>query len=444
MNAIDIIRKKRDRGELSQKEINFFITGLCQKTIPDYQVSSWLMACTLNGLQTEEIFHLTQAMRESGDTFNWRQLSPQLKSHKFADKHSTGGIGDKVSLVLAPLAACVGLTVPMMSGRGLGHTGGTVDKLESIAGFNLYLNRDQMLRCLEEHQVLMMAQSDSICPADKILYALRDVSGTVESVGLITASIVSKKWAEGVDSILFDVKFGSAAFMPTLAKAKELASSLIATSQKAGLRASAALTRMEEPLGWAIGNALEIEECLEILSDNYQSPRRRELSAPLKELCIDLVAKMSLEHQLFPSFEEAKQQTQAKLSSHQALERFYLMLKAQGADPNWQNKQVPAHNNVTISSPASGYIHNIHSKNLGLAGRKIKMGRYQLSDSLDYASGYELFVRPGDYVSKGDPLLSIKHNLAENIDDVVAQALPCFEIAEHTAPHPQKLLLDFL
>lgn len=444
MNALDIIRKKRDRVELNQKEVNFFIDAICKKEIPDYQITSWLMACTLNGMTPEETFFLTAAMKESGETLTWRAWSKNLESHKFADKHSTGGIGDKVSIVLAPLAACVGLTIPMMSGRGLGHTGGTVDKLESIAGFNLYLSQEKMLHCLEDNQVLMMAQSQTICPADRILYSLRDVSATAESLELITASIVSKKWAEGIDSILYDVKYGSAAFMPTLENARELAASLLSSSMKAGLKASAALSRMEEPLGWAIGNALEVEECYEILTGHYKNDRRKQLSAPLRELCIELVAKMAMDHSLFPSYQTALEKTQYALESEQALARFDKMLSNQGAAVDW-NEQLPvASKKLNIYANNSGYIKTIHAKQFGYCGRKIKMGRFQVEDQLDYSSGYELYVQPGDEIRKGDLLLSIKHNQSESMDDLSEELLNCFDVSKEKCPAPDKLLLEFV
>lgn len=403
----ELLRKKRDGGELTSDEIAFLVQGFSKGTIPDYQVSAWLMASFIRGLNVEETAVLTREMKNSGKHYDWAAMSANFKNARFADKHSSGGIGDKVSLILAPVAACLGLKVPMMSGRGLGHTGGTVDKLEAIPGFSLYLNEAQLVRLLDEVGVCMMAQSPEICPADRKLYHLRDVTGTVENTSLITASIVSKKWAEGVNTIVYDVKCGEAAFMSDLTAARGLAKSLYDVSKAAGMNALCCLTRMEEPLGSRIGHALEVEESLWILSNEYPSEEHRRLAASLKKLSLRLAAEMAALAGAYPSLDEALKAAEESIASGKAWKVFQRMAELQGAEAGWIDKLAKAPLHKDILSPQEGTLTSIASRRLGLAVIRMGGGRLKSEDKIDPAVGIEVLVRPGDAVRKGQPLLRL-------------------------------------
>lgn len=438
----ELIRKKRDGGELLPAEIQFLVKGFAEGSIPDYQITAWLMAAFLKGLNAEETFQLTCEMKNSGRTLNWRALSANFRDEVFVDKHSTGGIGDKVSVVLAPLAASLGLKVPMMSGRGLGHTGGTVDKLESIPGFSLFPDEAQMVKLLDEVGVCMMAQAKDLCPADRKLYALRDVTGTVESISLITASIFSKKWAEGIDAIVFDVKSGEAAFMQNEADAQALALSLKKTAERAGLKASSVRTRMEEPLGVMIGNALEIQESIWILEDEYPSERARKIAAPLRQLCLELTAEMAVLSGRYASFAEALKVCEAHLQQKKALKVFEHMLEKQGAKAHWRETIFAPVQRLPLSSPTAGYIAKIHSRNMGVAGLKIAVGRQKTDDIIDHAVGFEMNVAVGDTVAPGEILLWAHVRNAEQLARVQKDLLACLVITEKPAPAARPLVLE--
>jgi pyrimidine-nucleoside phosphorylase len=431
----EIIRKKREAQSLNSEELAFLVKGFSDGSIPDYQISAWLMASFLCGMDREETFVLTTLMRNSGKTLDWRQLSQNFKSARFADKHSTGGVGDKVSLILAPLAACLGLKVPMMSGRGLGHTGGTVDKLESIPGFSMRLDEKQMIRCLDEVGVCMMSQSSELCPADKKLYSLRDVTATVESIPLITASIVSKKWAEGIDAIVYDVKCGSAAFMAHLDQAENLSRSLVRISQKAGIKALACVTRMEEPLGSYVGNAMEVEESIWILKDEYPSPLHREIIGPLRQLCIDLSSEMAVLAGTRADMSTARVDCEAAISSGEAYRVFEKMLKAQGARDNWYESLPRAKHQLVYEAPEAGHVLEILSRDLGILGVKLGVGREKSEDSVDPAIGFEMLVRPGMRVERGTPLLKFHAHTPDALDKIRDSLERIFVIEDH----PEKL-----
>src|SRR5689334_1344726 len=320
MRAVDIIMKKRDGSALSRSEIGFFISGVTEGTLPDYQVSALLMAILICGMSAEETAWLTEAMVDSGIRVDLGDIDG-IK----VDKHSTGGVGDKTSLVLAPLAAACGVPVPMMSGRGLGHTGGTLDKLEAIPGFRVNLSLEEMKRALARVGVAMIGQTAQIAPADKKLYALRDVTATVESIPLISASILSKKIAEGIDALVLDVKTGSGAFMKTEADSRLLAESLVSIGNASGVRTEAVITRMEAPLGRAVGNALEVIECLDVL--------KGEGPPDLTELSIELAARMLLLGRVASSRADAVGQVRTAIASGAALDRFRRMVEQQGGDP---------------------------------------------------------------------------------------------------------------
>ncbi|MEO5668002.1 MAG: thymidine phosphorylase [Bdellovibrionota bacterium] len=431
----EIIRKKREGLPLNSEELGFLVTGFASGSIPDYQVSAWLMASFLCGMDREETFVLTTLMRNSGKTLDWRKLSSNFQNTRFADKHSTGGVGDKVSLILAPLAACLGLKVPMMSGRGLGHTGGTVDKLESIPGFSMRLDEKSMIRCLDEVGVCMMSQSSELCPADRKLYSLRDVTATIESVPLITASIVSKKWAEGIDAIVYDVKCGQAAFMSTLDKAEDLSRSLVRISKKAGLEALACVTRMEEPLGSYIGNAMEVEESVWILKNQYPSELHKRVIRPLRQLCIDLTSEMAVLAGTRDSMDKARADCETAITHGQAYAVFEKMLKAQGAHENWFEALPRAKHQIVYEAPSSGIVLEIFSRKLGVLGVKLGIGREKSEDKVDPAIGFEILVRPGDTVSKGAPLLKLHAHSADALEKIREELDPVFLIENH----PEKI-----
>jgi len=427
----EIIRKKRRGLPLSSEELGFLVQGFASGSIPDYQISAWLMASFLCGMDREETFVLTALMRNSGKTLDWRKLSSNFQNAHFADKHSTGGVGDKVSLILAPLAACLDLKVPMMSGRGLGHTGGTVDKLETISGFSMRLEEKRMIQCLEEVGICMMSQSADLCPADRKLYSLRDVTATVESIPLITASIVSKKWAEGIDAIVYDVKCGSAAFMQSLEEAENLSRSLVRTSTRAGLKALACITRMEEPLGSYVGNAMEVEESVWILKDEYPSELHKNVIKPLRALCIELSCEMALLAGTRKTMGEARADCEKALSSGKAYGVFEHMLKAQGAHADWFEKLPRAKHQLVFEAPQSGVVLEIFSRDLGVLGVKLGIGREKSEDAIDPAIGFEVLVRPGESVSKGTPLLKFHTHTPEALDEIFDDLDRIFLIEDH-------------
>jgi pyrimidine-nucleoside phosphorylase len=421
----ELIRKKREGHALSTEELGHLVKGFSDGSIPDYQISAWLMASFLKGMDRVETFTLTTLMRNSGKTLDWRNLSSNFRNARFADKHSTGGVGDKVSLILAPLAACLDLKVPMMSGRGLGHTGGTVDKLESIPGFQMRLDEKQMIRCLDEVGICMMSQSADLCPADRKLYSLRDVTATVESIPLITASIVSKKWAEGIDAIVYDVKCGSAAFMSRHEAAADLARSLVRTSKLAGLQALACVTRMEEPLGSLIGNAMEVEESMWILKGEYPTKLHERIIAPLKRLCVDLSSEMAVLAGARDSMEAARADCEKAISSGKAYCVFEKMLQCQGAHADWHEKLPRAKHKLVFEAPQSGLLVDIISRDLGVLGVKLGIGRAKSEDSVDPAVGFEVLARPGDKITKGQPLLRFhthSEDVPEDVQDAIANA----------------------
>ncbi len=425
----EIIRKKRQGMELLPEELAFLVQGFSDGSIPDYQVSAWLMASFLCGMSTSETLTLTTLMKNSGKSMHWRKMSTNFKNEKFADKHSTGGVGDKVSLILAPLAVCFGLKVPMMSGRGLGHTGGTVDKLESIPGFTMYPSEKMMIKNLEEIGTVMMAQSNELCPADKKLYSLRDVTATIESIPLITASIVSKKWAEGIDAIVYDVKCGSAAFMSDRGDAKRLAESLVKTSSQAGMAACGMITRMEEPLGSMIGNAMEVEESLWILSDEYPSDLHRKICEPLKDLCCDLTVEMAMLAGSRDDREKAKLEALEFISSKKALAVFQNMAQAQGASKNFVDELPRAEYQLEILAEEDARLASIDSRHLGIIGVEIGVGRRRSEDPVDHKVGFEILCQPGQDISKGATLCKIHARSKEQAQGIASEVKSAFNFS---------------
>lgn len=438
----ELIRKKRDGHTLDASELKFLVQGFSDGSIPDYQVSSWLMAVFFRGMNDEETLILTREMKESGDSLQWRHRDPSFKDKKFADKHSTGGVGDKVSIILAPLAATFGLKVPMMSGRGLGFTGGTVDKLESIKGFNLQLSEQEMTDALVKSGVIMMSQSGRLCPADRKLYSLRDVTGTVESLPLITSSIVSKKWAAGVENIVYDVKCGSAAFMPEYAQAKALAQSLVRVSKLAGMNACALMTRMDEPLGAFVGNALEIRECVFILKNKFPADHHEYLASPLTHLTCCLVAEMLVLAGLYTDSKTAYADALKNIRNGSAYSAFEKMLEAQGAIAAWYEQLPDSRVKIPFKAKRDGYIQKIHSRNFGVAGISLKAGRQQSADIIDPTTGFELFKGVGQKVSKGEILCLVHLHDPEQFKQIEERLSATFEIVDHAVSAPPDLILE--
>jgi len=397
MHAVDIIREKRDGGALSEEQIAFFIAGVTDATIPDYQASAFLMAVLLRGMTDQETAWLTQAMVRSGDLADLSSI-PGIK----VDKHSTGGVGDKASLVLAPLAAACGAAVPMMSGRGLGHTGGTVDKLESIPGFRLDLSLDQMRAALGSVGVAMIQQTARIAPADKKLYALRDVTGTVESIPLICGSIMSKKIAEGIGALVLDVKVGRGAFMKTEQDARALASSLVAIGNASGVRTEAFLTAMDAPLGRAVGNANEIVESIETLKG--RGP------ADLEQLSVILAARMLVLARIAPDMKDGEARVRRALESGEGVERFRRMVAQQGGDPRIVDDYglLPsAPGSHVVTAPRDGYLASLDAFLVGRASMLLGAGREKASDVIDPGVGITVHAKPGDRLAAGDPVLEL-------------------------------------
>ncbi len=391
MNVVSLISKKRDGGELTEDEIGQLITGYVRGDVPDYQMASWAMAVYLRGMTVAEIAALTEHMLYSGVTFEW----PAGESPK-VDKHSTGGIGDKVSLPLAPLLACCDLQVPMISGRGLGATGGTLDKLEAIPGFRTNLNTTEFQQVCRDVGCVISGATADLVPADRKLYALRDVTGTVPSIPLITASIMSKKLAEGLDALVLDVKHGTGAFMKTLDDARVLARSMVDTGKRMGVPTVALLTDMNQPLGRMAGNANEVNESVDALVG--KGP------ADLMEVTLALGAELLVLAKRESSTVAARKRLEKAISSGAGLEKFREMVTAQGGDFDAPRPVAPAHE---ILSPESGYVTAIDTERLGYVVINLGGGRRQLGDKLDLSVGFEMLVRVGDRIEPKQPLARI-------------------------------------
>jgi pyrimidine-nucleoside phosphorylase len=398
--AIDVIRKKRDAVELSRWEIESLVAAYTRGDIPDYQVSAWLMAVVLRGMTRAETAALTDAMLRSGEVLDLSSIAA-----KKVDKHSTGGVGDKTSLVLAPLVAAAGVAVPMISGRGLGHTGGTLDKLEAIPGFNVNLPVSEFRRVLDTCGCAMIGQTAEIAPADRKLYALRDVTGTVESPYLICASIMSKKLAEGIDALVLDVKTGSGAFMKTETDAAFLAELMVETGERMGKQVVALITDMDQPLGNMIGNALEVVEVVEVLCGRGPED--------LRQLCLELAGWMLYLGGAAATVAEGKRKSEALISSGKALDRFRQMVELQGGDPRVIDdvKRLPqAHNTMQVFCERGGYLASLQCEQIGTACVILGGGRERKEDSVDPAVGIVLHRKTGDSVSSGDVLATIHYN----------------------------------
>jgi pyrimidine-nucleoside phosphorylase len=400
MRAVDLIRKKRDAAEHTREEIEFLIHGATHGSIPDYQLAAWLMAVVWRGMSRAELAALTDAMLHSGAVLDFSDLpAPKV------DKHSTGGVGDKTSLIIAPIVAAGGLYVPMISGRGLGHTGGTLDKLESIPGFNVHLSLDEFRRVLRACGCALIGQTPEIAPADRKLYGLRDVTATVESPYLICASIMSKKLAEGIDGLVLDVKTGSGAFMKREEDAYHLAELLVETAVRMGKKAVALLTDMDQPLGRQVGNALEVKECIEVLHGEGPDD--------LRELSYELAARMFVLGGRVATAGEGHRLAGELVSSGKAAQKFREIIRLQGGDERVveQPERLPgAQFTAEIVNPHAGYVVRIASEHLGRASMMLGGGRERAEEHVDPAAGLTLDAKVGDHVEKGTRLATLHYN----------------------------------
>ena len=415
MRMEEIIEHKRDGLELSQQEIHFFIKNYVDNKIPDYQASALLMAIYLKGMNDKETALLTEEMRVSGDVWDLSDI-PGLK----VDKHSTGGVGDKVSLVLGPMVASCGAKLAKMSGRGLGHTGGTLDKLESIPNFDIFETKEEFKKQIQEVGMAIIGQNKDIDPADKKLYALRDVTGTVSSMPLIASSIMSKKLASGADCILLDVKYGSGAFMKTKKDAKELAEIMINIGRHLGKDVRAEVTDMDQPLGYAVGNNLEIKEVIETLHN--RGPK------DLTKLCLDSGSIMLVQAKLFRDKKEARKALLKNLKNGKAFEKFVEFVKAQKGDASYildPSKFEVAKNIIPIYSNKEGVIKRIDALTIGKSSMKLGGGRERIEDTIDMSAGIILNKKIGDFV-KNNELLATLYTNKEDFEEIKLDVLNAF------------------
>jgi pyrimidine-nucleoside phosphorylase len=436
MRAVDIILHKRSGKELSEGEIRFLIEGYTEGSIPDYQIAAWAMAVFFRGMSAAETAALTTAMLKSGAVMDLSGIPGPM-----VDKHSTGGVGDKTSLILAPLAAALGMRDPMMSGRALGHTGGTLDKLESIPGYRTALSAGEFRAILEKDGFAMTGQTKDIVPADRMLYALRDVTGTVESVPLITASILSKKAAEGTGALVLDVKYGSGAFMKDPAEGERLARSLVDTGAAMGMRITALLTDMDEPLGNKMGNFLEVEECCDCLEG--KGPKGPAGSEDLMELSLELAARMAVLGGKAENPAAGRRLCEEVLAGGKPRELFLANIKSQGGDPRRflelrGNYRSPFRGEVRAAR--DGFISRIDAWSVGRAGVDLGVGRNRTEDPVSPTAGVEFHGKRGAEIRKGDPVMTVWGRDARGL----AAALPLLEKAVEyadRAPEPRSLVL---
>ena len=419
MLMTDLIVKKRDGGELSHEEINFMIDGYTQGQIPDYQMSAMCMAILLRGMTDRETLDMTMAMVHSGETLD---LSP-IQGVK-ADKHSTGGVGDKTSLVLCPMVAACGLKVAKMSGRGLGHTGGTIDKLESFPGFTTGISEETFFKNVNEIGIAIAGQTADLVPADKKLYALRDVTGTVPSIPLIVSSIMSKKLASGADVIVLDVKCGSGAFMKTEQEARTLAQGLTRIGRLAGRKCAAVITDMDQPLGWAVGNALEVKEAISVL--------KGEKGGDLLELCLTLGSCMLTEAGLAGSIEEARARLEKTISDGTALEKLSQMVTAQqgnGRDVYDTSRLPLAPVQMEVTALEGGYVRRIEAEQVGLVSMHLGGGRATKDSEIDLSVGLVLHKKVGDSVGAGESLATIHAASPEKAAEAAELLRACYSLS---------------
>jgi pyrimidine-nucleoside phosphorylase len=433
MRVVDIIRKKRDGGALTREEIEHVVAGSVDGSIADYQLAALLMAIVLRGMDEQETAWLTDAMARSGERLDLSSVpGPKV------DKHSTGGVGDKTSLIVAPLAAACGLLVPMMSGRGLGHTGGTLDKLESIPGFCVALDETRVRDGLRRVGCVITGQTEALAPADRTLYALRDVTGTVESLPLITASIMSKKIAEGIEGLVLDVKVGRGAFMKDIGAARDLARAMVVAGTQAGVRTEALLTSMDAPLGRAVGNALEVIESVETL--------RGCGPADLEELSVRLTAQMLVVGGIADSVADGEARARRAMASGAGLQKLRDMVAFQGGDPRVldDTRLLPIGPlRETVTAPRAGTVTAIDAEAIGRATVLLGAGRDTAGAPVDHAVGAIVLRRPGDRVAAGDPLVELYYRGEERLSPARRLAAEAFVIGE-APPLPGALVLELI
>jgi pyrimidine-nucleoside phosphorylase len=425
MRMVDLIQKKRDGKELSKAEIDHIIQNYTKGEIPDYQMSAFAMAVYFQDMTTEERANFTMAMVESGDQIDLSAIEG-IK----VDKHSTGGVGDTTTLVLAPLVAALGVPVAKMSGRGLGHTGGTIDKLEAVPGFHVEIDNEQFIELVNKNKLAVIGQSGNLTPADKKLYGLRDVTATVNSIPLIASSIMSKKIAAGADAIVLDVKTGAGAFMKTPEEAEELANAMVKIGNAVGRNTMAVISDMSQPLGLAIGNALEIKEAIDTLNGN--GPK------DLEELCLTLGSHMVYLAKKADSLEDAREMLREAISSGKALETLKVFLKAQGGDDSVVDnpeKLPQAAHTFELTADEDGYVSEIIADEIGTAAMILGAGRATKESEIDLAVGLMLNKKVGDQVSKGDSLVTIYSN-TENVEDVKSRIRSAYTISNVAVDAP--------
>ena len=426
MRAVDLIIKKRDKQELSKEEINFLIQNFTTGEIPDYQMSAWAMAVLLNGMSHQEITDLTLAMAASGDQLDLSEFGGVV-----VDKHSTGGVGDKTTLVVAPIVAACGLPVGKMSGRGLGFSGGTIDKLESIRGFKSNLSTEEFITQLREHGIVLTGQSLDLAPADGKLYALRDVTGTVQSIPLIASSVMSKKIASGADAIALDVKVGRGAFMKNLDEAHELAEVMVAIGKLSGRRVIAVLSQMDQPLGVAVGNALEMKEAIEML--NGTGPE------DFHAHCIDLSAYMLILGKKATELESARRMAQEAIDNGSALNKFKELIQTQHGDVNVIDhpELLPSASLVIpIAADSSGWVKVVDAQDVGESSVEIGAGRQKKGDAIDQAVGIMVRVKVGDRIEAGQTLFDVHVSDRKAFETVFQKLKTSVEISDEPVEPP--------
>jgi pyrimidine-nucleoside phosphorylase len=422
MRMIDIIHKKKHGKELLEEEIKFFINGYVNNTIPDYQVSALLMAIWFNGMNENETYHLTKAMVESGEQIDLSNLGNII-----ADKHSTGGIGDKITLIISPILASLGVPIAKMSGRGLGFTGGTIDKLESIEGFNTNLTIEKFKENVKKYGIAIAGQTGNLVPADKKLYALRDVTETVDSIPLIASSIMSKKIASGANIIVLDVKVGSGAFMKDLESAELLAKTMISIGEKFNRKVAVILSNMDQPLGSTVGNKIELQEAVKLLKDNEGEEDLVKLSTEITAYLYYLSGKAN-------SIEEANKSVSEAIASKKAYDKFLELIEVQGGNASSIDNLNVKHK-IDIISETEGYVKFINSEDVGIASMMLGAGRATKEDKIDHEVGIELHIKVGDKISKGDKLFTIYSN-KNSVDEVKQKLVNSIEYSTEKVEKP--------
>ncbi|MDQ6678753.1 MAG: thymidine phosphorylase [Acidobacteriota bacterium] len=431
MRTVDLIQRKRAAEELSSEEIASLINGYTSGEIPDYQMSAFLMATCFSGMTDREVSALTDSMINSGGTVDLSGI-PGVK----VDKHSTGGVGDKTSLISAPIAAAAGVVVPMISGRALGHTGGTLDKLESIPGFRTDLTIEEFHATVSQHGLSFMGQTEEIAPADKKLYALRDVTGTVESIALIASSIMSKKLAEGIDALVLDVKVGSGAFMKKQVEARRLAQMMVGIGRRVDKKVQALITDMNQPLGYAVGNALEVMEVSQTLHNEGPEDLRR--------LSLELAARMIFLGKVTKTLEEARELAEQKLSDGSAYRKFRDVVEAQGGNPQALEKFELLPNATgmrEITTSRAGFVSAINAEDVGRASTMMGAGRNMKDDAIDPAVGVILEVKAGEKVDAGAVLCRLYYTQESTLEDAAEMVEDAFKISGHK-PDERELILE--